>query len=658
MTPHRELFWGIEHGWVFYLLAAVSVGLFVQGVVSHARVWARGARDVRLRLSGGGLARVAADGLLGRRIFRGDLSAGLAHGLMLWGFLGLGVGTTLDAVDHYVITLLTGRVYLVFSAYVDASGVMLVVGVCWAAARRYALGVRRLESRGPDLALLLFLLAAAVSGFLVEGLRLAIQQPVWGQWSFAGLAVSGAWPATPPAAFTACWWIHALISLAFIAWIPRSKLLHALAAPASVYLAEEPRVALPAEARAEGAGLTLSQRVALDACTRCGRCVEACPSAVAGEELSPRTYLQDVRARAQATQEPAPKTVTGTWHCTTCRACYEVCPVYIETPDISREVRRQLVEDGTEVPAQTSQTLEKLYKYSNPWEASRKKRGKLAKELEVADLSKKDAGDGQLCYFIGCTTAMDTRAQQVARSLVQVLERAGVDLGTLGKKEPCCGEIARRLGEDGLFEDQLERGLALFARRKITDVVTSSPHCFHTLHNVYPRFEEHEEKTARAAPRARHYTQLLDELATAGELPLSGIDPTRVTYHDPCYLGRHNQIFEAPRRVLRAIPGVELVEMPRHGAHSLCCGGGGGRMWQEELDGEEKMSEVRVQEAAATGAQILVTACPLCLIMLDDARKTAGLEDTLEVMDLGELVAAALEDEAAIDEKSRRRQAP
>ncbi len=205
MTPHRELFWGIEHAWLFYFLAAVSVGFFLHGVVSRGRIWLRGARDVRLRLSGRGLRSLALDGLLGRRIFRGDLTAGLCHALILWGFLGLVVGTTLDAMDHYVVSFLSGDVYLVFSAYVDASGMMLLVGLAWAAARRYLARVPRLENRAPDLVLLLWLLAAAISGFLVEGLRLAIQQPTWGQWSFAGLAVSGAWPAPPPAAFAA-WW--------------------------------------------------------------------------------------------------------------------------------------------------------------------------------------------------------------------------------------------------------------------------------------------------------------------------------------------------------------------------------------------------------------------------------------------------------------------
>ncbi len=655
MTPQRELFWGIEHAWLFYVLAAISLCVFAYGAATHVTRWARGDRDLRLRLSGRGLGDLVLDGLLGRRIFRGDLAAGTMHALILWGFLGLMVGTTLDAVDHYLVSFLSGDTYLVFSAYVDASGVILLVGVCWALVRRYVRRVPRLQNRGGDLLLLLWLLVAALTGFLVEGLRLAIQSPPWAGWSFAGLVVSGLWPSPPDAAVYALfWWLHAVVSLVFIAAVPYSKLLHALVAPVNVYISGEPQLALPAESRQEGAGLTLRQRVALDSCTRCGRCVEACPSAGAGEALSPRQYLLDVKA-ANGPADPgegAPeqKTVQGTWHCTTCRACREVCPVYIETPDISREVRRQLVEDGTEVPAHLSQTLERLYKYANPWEASKKKRGKLSRELKIPDLSKKGAGEGQLCYFVGCTTAMDTRAQQLARSLVQVLSRAGVSFGTLGKKEPCCGEIARRLGEDGLFEDQMERGLKQFSRRKVQDVVTSSPHCFHTMHNDYRRFEELEPEDQRGAPRVRHYVHLLDELVLAGSLPLCRLE-ARVTYHDPCYLGRHNGIYEAPRRVIRAIEGVELVEMAHHAEGSLCCGGGGGRMWQEELDAEQKMSEVRIREAEATGAKMVITACPLCLIMLDDARKTAGLEDTLKVVDLNELVVMALDDDAGAEDE-------
>ena len=219
---------------------------------------------------------------------------------------------------------------------------------------------------------------------------------------------------------------------------------------------------------------------------------------------------------------------------------------------------------------------------------------------------------------------------------------AGISFGTLGNKEPCCGDIARRAGEDGLFEKQMGDCRELFNRYGIREIVTSSPHCFHTFRNEYPPFQALLPPEERATFRVRHYTQLLSDLVGSGTLTFHKPFPVTVTFHDPCYLGRHNRIFDAPREVITAIPGVRLVEMEHNRADSLCCGGGGGRMWQDELDSDVKMSDIRIREAADTGAEIVVTACPLCLIMLEDARKTTGLEDSFQVLDLNELVALAL----------------
>jgi Fe-S oxidoreductase len=319
------------------------------------------------------------------------------------------------------------------------------------------------------------------------------------------------------------------------------------------------------------------------------------------------------------------------WYCTTCGACLEVCPVYGAAFEAVAKERRQAVEEGSLVPALLNQTLEKLHRYDNPWESSTKQRGAWADTLDITDLTKRGA-EADLCYFVGCTTSFDDRARGIARSFAEILKRSGVRFGILGKKEPCCGDIARRVGEIGLAEEQKEKCESLFDKYGITDVVTSSPHCYHTLANDYPN----------SSFRARHYTMVLKELLENGKLSIGKPLKVTVTFHDPCYLGRHNRIFDEPRAVIRAIPGVRLVEMERCRQDSLCCGGGGGRMWQD-LKGERKMSEVRIEEAEATGAQILITACPLCLIMLEDARKAAGKKEGFRVMDLNELLLEALE---------------
>jgi Fe-S oxidoreductase len=221
------------------------------------------------------------------------------------------------------------------------------------------------------------------------------------------------------------------------------------------------------------------------------------------------------------------------------------------------------------------------------------------------------------------------------------MTHAGISFGTLGQKETCCGDIARRVGEEGLFDEQVKKTTDLFKQYNITDLVTSSPHCFNLFKNEYPAYQELKTPDKGTSFRARHYTQVLEELMDGGLIkPFKPLN-IRVTYHDPCYLGRYNHIYETPRKIIKSIPGISLVEMAHSGSDSLCCGGGGGRMWQE-LEDEKKLSEVRIREAVDTGADVLITACPYCLIMLEDARKTAGFEGRLRVMDLNELLAESL----------------
>jgi Fe-S oxidoreductase len=311
----------------------------------------------------------------------------------------------------------------------------------------------------------------------------------------------------------------------------------------------------------------------------------------------------------------------------------EVCPVYGATFEAVSRKRAMLIQEGTGVPDLMNQTLERLFNYDNPWVSSRREKAAWTKGLDIPVLAKGEKG-ADLCYFVGCTTSIDARAQAIAKSFSTILKRGGVSFGILGEKEPCCGDIARVVGEVGLFQEKKANCLDLFSQYDIRDVVTSSPHCFHAFLNEYP------EKNFGV----RHYSLLLRELIGDGKLRFKTNGKLTVTYHDPCYLGRHNRIFEEPRDVIRSIPGTTLIEMGHHGPDSLCCGAGGGRMWQgKELDGEARMSEIRVREAHATGAEVLITACPLCLIMLEDALKTLGLEKELKVMDLNELVLHSLE---------------
>ncbi len=721
MPIERLHFWGISAVWLFYVLAGIAIAVFLAGVYLRVAVWMAGrgrgvtpracagrqARQVitvervmagrgpvgqarvgwwsagrsavgraaaTLRRSMTRAGRLGLDALLGRRILRGDVVGGLMHLFIMWGFLGLFVGTVLSTVDHWFVHFLTGRTYQVFSLCLEIVGLMLIVGLLIALVRRYLLRVPRLENKAEDLWILLLLAAAVVTGFVVEGTRLAVNMPDWESYSFAGvvfshLLSSDAWAQT---IYPYLWWFHALICLGLVAYFPFSKLFHSLGAPVNIFAAPRPVSILPVDeggsgnaasedgacgvavlgdrAALGGPQFTLRDLLELSICTRCGRCDEVCPSASATEPFSPQSFIAQANAYTRALHNPLSRvrwfreglfrslstvpeiSPEQIWYCTTCRACLEVCPVYIGAHEPIKEVRRAEIEDGSRVSPAVMNALEMLYRFDNPWEPSKKKRKEWARTLTVPDLT--EGVTAGLCYWVGCTTSYDTRAQSLARAFVRILTQAGVEFGTLGQKEVCCGDIARRLGEEGLFEEQVSKTLDLFATYGIVDLVTSSPHCFNVMKNEYPPHP--------GAPfRVRHYAQVLDELLVQGALrPHVSLDLT-VTFHDPCYLGRYNHIYEAPRRVIRSLPGVKLVEMAHSGADSLCCGGGGGRMWQE-LEGEMKLSEVRIREAAASGAEVVVTACPYCLIMLEDAVKTANLDFYLKVIDLNELVAQTL----------------
>ncbi len=651
----REQFWNIPHSGLFYLLATAAVAVFVLGVLHRLSGWRGSTPGHRLSPTRSGIRALFAEALGGRRLLRGDLRAGIMHQCIMWGFLALFLGTILLAIDHYFYRFLRGAPYGLFSFLLDTAGLALIVGTGWALVRRIVIRVPRLDLGPGDTLLLVWLLAVGLSGFCVEASRLAVAPDGERTVSYVGFALASLFPHGPaaPTVHRTVWWVHAVLSLGFIGWLPFGKLFHVLTAPANLYLQQQPFSLEVEEARTSGR-LSLESHVAADACTRCGRCVVECPADMAGETFTPRSALQHASLEARAARSPlyripflrgrieqkiakaAPGDPVGyPWHCTTCGACAEVCPSRIAPLDYIRELRGLVVEDGRSMPGGVMDALESLYKQNNPWNAPKSKRGRWAKDLGVKDFTK--GGRADLLYFVGCTTSFDTRAQEMARSLAAILSLLEVDFGILGKDEPCCGDAARVLGEAGLFGELRTNSLNIFEYYSVRKLFATSPHCFHTLRKEYARSGTDPERM----PEVRHYTQLLADYLRDGKLAFSRKIEKTVTFHDPCYLGRHNDVFEEPRSLINAIPGVELREMRHHHRNSLCCGGGGGRMWQE-IQGERKISELRIQEAVETGASTLVTACPYCLIMLEDARKTAGVEDRIVVQDLSELVAEAL----------------
>jgi Fe-S oxidoreductase/nitrate reductase gamma subunit len=659
MPITRIHFWGIDAIALFYILAGISLVVFLVGIYLHASVWLAGIKRDKFNISRAGMINLLKDGLFGRRIFKGDLYAGLMHIFIMWGFIGLFAGTVLSTTDYWLVHYLSGNTYLVYSFCLEVFGLMLSAGLLMALIRRYVIRTTRLDKLPQDLWILILLLAATLTGFMVEGVRLATNMPDWEKWSFTGMVFSHLISSKDQAEalYPFIWWLHVLVSLFLIAWFPFSKLFHSLAAPVNIYLAPQPQPVMTGDEKiSEGLEFSFRDMVNFSACTRCGRCNEVCPSASAMEPFSPREFIRQTNEYTRIKFNPlarikwfreiffrsisAPEISTEQiWFCTTCRACLEVCPVYIGALEPISRVRTAEIEEGSRVSPLLTKSLETLYMFDNPWERSKKKRSEWPEGLNVPDLT--EGAKAELCYFVGCTTSFDTRAQKLARAFVKIMTHADINFGTLGQKETCCGDIARRVGEEGLFDEQVKKTKDLFKQYNIADLVTSSPHCFNMLKNEYPKYQGLKASQEGETFRVRHYTQVLEELMDRALIkPLKPLNMI-VTYHDPCYLGRYNHIYETPRRAIRSIPGVTLVEMAHFGPDSLCCGGGGGRMWQE-LEGEKKLSEVRIREAEDTGADVVVTACPYCLIMLEDARKTTELEDRLRVMDLNELIAESL----------------
>lgn len=360
-------------------------------------------------------------------------------------------------------------------------------------------------------------------------------------------------------------------------------------------------------------------------CIQCGRCSAGCPISLTSP-LNVRRIIYEalVRDKLDVNQRPE------IWDCTTCTTCTLRCPKGLDPALILIGMRRVLTEGGRVKPA-IRDALESTFKFGNPWGRGKAKRSEWAQDLSVKDLT--EGAEAEILYYVGCTPAYDDRVQAVAKAMVKVFDKAGVDFGTLGNEELCCGSEMRRMGEEGLFEFLVEENLELFKQHDIKQMVTTSPHCYNSFKTEYEGLDF----------KVQHYTQLLADFIERGELTLSTEVNRVVTYHDPCYLGKQNGVYDEPRAILQSIPGLQFVEFDRSRERSVCCEGGGGRMWVEASSGGERLAETRVKDALELGAEVIATACPFCMLTLEDAVKTTGAEGSIEVLDIVELVAQAVQ---------------
>ncbi len=366
-----------------------------------------------------------------------------------------------------------------------------------------------------------------------------------------------------------------------------------------------------------------AKQYGLFACIQCGKCTGGCPMAIK-TRLNPRSLIYRLLVAGNGFDLEGREEL---WDCTTCSTCYSRCPKQVNPMEAIISMRSAIVEKGRIHP-NVKTALESTFRHGNPLTLPRSERAAWADGLAVKHFS-----DGtEYLYYVGCIPSYDPRVQQVSRSLVSILQNSGVDFGILGNEENCCASEVRRLGEMGLFEMMVEENQELFKSQGVKKILTTSPHCFNVFTNDYPK----------NGIQVQHYTQVLADMVERGNIQFSARLDKRVTYHDPCYLGKHNQIFDEPRTVLSGIPGVQLIEMDRSREKSLCCEGGGGRMWLEGTNPGVRLAQLRVKEALETGAEILATACGFCLLTLDEAVKHLGVEGRLKVMDIAELVHLAL----------------
>lgn len=622
---------------IYYVMLIISLSVFSYGM------WQKW-KFVNLGLTGENrttnpwkrLWFVLKDGAVFVRLYLREVKMGVSHFLFFWGVVIILLNILIFTISFALPDLLRAT-YLWLKTSMTIAGIMILVGLAIAGINRYILRPTRFKKykfAWDDNPVLAIFILAAIFGFVLkEFVR------------FSDLNTTS----LP----YILWFLHTVLILAFIAIVPYTKLLHIIAAPINIFTKSErnPGVMRPLVSEEYTGAVTLLDLTKRDllaslACMRCGRCQDICPAANSGTSLNPMFLMQNIRrlekvlvgkksshegGEGEEVQNPEDtlliETVLdeeGVWACTTCRACMEMCPVYVEQMEIIGEMRRGLIESG-ETPPDIRDFLTNVQKQKNPWGEGKFKRDQWIKKSGLEIPLVKENPEFEWLWFVGCAHSFDNRNIEVSKKLAKLLNDIEINYAVLGREEGCCGNDVRRVGEEGLFQVLMEENMQTFEKYGVERILTTSPHCYNTFKNEYGGYD------------VKFILEILYDAIKSGKLQLKHPINKRVTFHDPCYLGRYNGIYDLPRDILRAIPGIELVEMPRNRERSFCCGAGGGNLVRE-YPGEDRPNNIRAREAASTGAEILAVACPFCMIMLEDGVKTEKLDDKIQVLDVIELV--------------------
>ncbi|MGB8414930.1 (Fe-S)-binding protein [Paraburkholderia sp.] len=667
----RVVFDGLPHWSVdlFYVIGFSAIGIFAVGcwrlISRYRKTRTAGHRPIHV---GRMLSVMFSHSWISRRA----TAVGVAHAGVFFGFLMLFIGTSIltlevDIARPLGLSFWHGTFYRIYSFVLDLFGAIFTAGLIYFIVRRarkpfrldYARADGRPQSKGwsrfklGDAVFTWTLLFIAVSGFSLEALRIAASIP----YAFVATSPVGSILArclvflgidgrlAQTCRFIG-WWIHGLVALSWIASIPYTKAMHMLTGPTAITLESESVSKELPEAPSTGyaalADFSPTHRVNLDACTKCGRCHEACPARTSGMPLSPRDLVLDLRLAQESKYEdaliPGQVSPDAIWSCMQCNACVEICPVGIEHVPIINLLRRAEVEKGNLQPTLAA-AFEKVLESGNSFGLSKRQRSSWAKEIvpKLPD-ARKEAVD--VLWFVGDYASFDKRNKQNTEALAKLLIAAGVDVGILYDGEKTAGNDIRRAGEEGLFQNLVASNIETINKCSFNRILTSDPHSFNTLRNEYPSLG-----AKWAAEGVVHHSVFLLELIERGKLTIRSPNSARVTYHDPCMLGRYNGIFEQPRELIRRL-GHELIEMPRNRDNSFCCGAGGGRIWMKDTapNGSVRPSHDRIHEASQLEEiEYFVVACPKDVVMYEEAIGSTGKSGVLKVKEISELVLEATE---------------
>lgn len=661
MMVSREIYWNVGHGATtlvpMYLLTLISIALLLWAGYQRVKVYRQGLPLDRVDNPKERFVHLLNGVFLQTKVIRVPWP-GLFHGLFFWGFGLLFLGTVLIVLQADFTDLLfdykflVGTFYKVFSLVLDLAGLACLVTLAALLLRRYFYAPEGLETKPDDALMHGLLFAILLSGFFIEGARMAVTELGSGLsfWSPVGLVVAKGilWMGEGGllAMHKVLWWLHLLLVMAFIIVLPITKFRHILFTSANYFFRDlGPKgklVNLDLEDEdAEVFGATRIQDLSwkdifdADACTLCKRCQDRCPAFATDKPLSPMELVNQVGVVAFQTPDAQLVDAIGKealWACTTCRACQEICPAEIEHVSKIVELRRSLVLMEGEFPGEeVMAAMEAVEVNGNPLGIGYAERGEWAQELGVKTLA--EDPDVDFLYFVGCYGSFDKRNISVAKSFIRLCQAAGLKVGILGKEEKCCGEPMRKMGNEYLYQTLAVENVEIIKAYGIKKIVTSCPHCYNTLEKDY------RDLGLGDGVEVLNYTVLLEQLLGSGRLQLNS-QQLNCTYHDSCYLGRHNDIYDSPRRLIKAAGGT-ITEMDRSRAEAFCCSAGGGRILAEENIGS-RINVRRVEMAVATGGEVLVSNCPFCLTMFEDGVKGADVEERLRPLDIAEILAERL----------------